>query len=162
MNRPESYNPAIHCGQGVKGPTTVEFCCSGSPLPAGCGENDGLGCSGGLIGWTCPLGAVPRGQDLLANKSRADQYNLLCAIGAPAPNPKYVNYCCYPPALVPPGGSCVEDLQAPGCASGRFGFACYGPELPSDDYPPMRCPDRGMPGQSPAGYAATLYCCDFE
>ncbi len=162
VNRPESYNPAIHCGQGVKAADTVDFCCSGSPLPPGCGENDGLGCSGGLIGWTCPPGAVPRGQDLLANKSRADQYNLLCGIGTPAPNPKYVNYCCYPPAQVPPGGSCVEDLQVPGCASGRFGFACYGPDLPSDDYPPMRCPEPGVAGKSSAGYQATLYCCDFE
>ncbi len=162
VNRPESYNPAIHCGQGIKGDRTVDFCCSGSPLPTGCGENDGLGCSGGLIGWTCPLGAVPKGQDLLANKSRADQFYLLCGIGTPAPNPQYVNYCCYPPALVPPGGSCVEDLRVPGCASGRFGFACYGPDLPSDDYPPMRCPDPGVAGESPAGYQATLYCCDFE
>lgn len=162
INRPESYNPAIHCGQGIKGTSTVDFCCSGSPLPTGCGENDGLGCTGGLIGWTCPMGAIPKGQDLLANKSRADQYYLLCSVGTQAPNPKYVNYCCYPPAVVPPGGSCVEDLTVPGCASGRFGFACYGPELPSDDYPPMNCPDPGFPGTSSSGYAATLYCCDFE
>jgi hypothetical protein len=162
INRPESYNPAIHCGQGVKGSRTVDFCCSGAPLPTGCGENDGLGCSGGLVGWTCPTGSIPKGQDLLANKSRADQYYLLCSIGTPAPNPKYVNYCCYPPAVVPPGGSCVEDLQVPGCAPGRFGFACYGPENPEADYPPIRCPERGVPGVSSSGYAATIYCCDFE
>jgi hypothetical protein len=162
VSRPESFNPAIHCGQGIKGATTVDYCCSGSPLPPACGENDGLSCAGGLIGWTCPLGAIPKGENLGANKSRADQYELLCSTATPAPNPKYENYCCYPPAPLPPGGSCFGDLTVPDCAAPHFGFACTGPDTPPDDYPPIRCSGPGVPGKSAAGYAATLYCCDFE
>jgi hypothetical protein len=165
LNRPESYNPSISCGQGVRGPAYVDYCCAGSKLPVGCNEFDGLGCAAGLVGWQCPTspaGVIPRGQDLMANKSRADQYYLVCSTPVLAPSGKVNSFCCYPPAAVPPGGSCVEDVNVPGCATGRFGFACYGPEAPSDDYPPMNCPDPGFAGISMEGYSATLYCCDFE
>jgi hypothetical protein len=164
-NRPESYNPSISCGQGVRGPQYVDYCCTGTKLPPGCTEFDGLGCASGLVGWTCPTsppGIVPKGQDLMANKSRADQYYLVCSVPTLSPSGKVNDFCCYPPAAVPPGGACIEDISVPGCAAGRFGFACLGRETPSDDYPPMNCPDPGFPGTSPEGYAATLYCCDFE
>lgn len=162
VNRPESYNPEIHCGQGVKGTSTVDYCCSGSALPKACGENDALGCAGGLIGWTCPGGDIPKGENLGSNKSRADQYYLLCSMPAPSPNPAYQNYCCYPPAPLPPGGSCVGDLGVPNCPAGKFGFACTGPDTPPENYPPIICSSPGVRGKSSAGYAATLYCCDFE
>ncbi|HVY37914.1 MAG TPA: hypothetical protein VHM31_08260 [Polyangia bacterium] len=163
VNRPESYNPEVHCGQGIRGTDTVIYCCSGATLPPACSENDGLAaCSGGLIGWTCPVGSVPKGENLGANKSRADQYYLLCSTSTPAPNVKYENYCCFPPAPLPPGGACWGDVTVPDCPFPKFGFACYGPETPPDDYPPIRCSGPGVRGTSAAGYPATLYCCDFE
>jgi hypothetical protein len=55
----------------------------------------------------------------------------------------------------------VQDTSVPGCAPGRFGFACYGPENPHDDYLPMQCNSPGVQGMSAEGYPATLYCCDF-
>jgi hypothetical protein len=166
QNRPETYNPSIICGQGVRGAKYVDYCCTGQKsLPPGCSEDDTLGCAAGLVGWDCPTspaGIIPKGQDLLANKSRADQYYLVCSVPKLSPSGKVNNFCCYPPAAVPPGGACIEDVNVPGCAAGRFGFACYGRETPSDDFPPMNCPDPGVAGTSAQGYAATLYCCDFE
>jgi hypothetical protein len=165
INRPESYNPTISCGQGVRGPEYVDYCCAGIKQPVGCMEFDGLGCAAGLVGWTCPTvpaGTIPKGQDLGDNKSRADQYYLVCSTPMVSPSGKVNDFCCYPPAAVPPGSSCYEDISVPGCAVGRFGFACYGPEKPSDDFPPMNCPDAGFPGTSMDGYPGTLYCCDFE
>jgi hypothetical protein len=165
-NRPESYNPSITCGQGVRGSKYVDYCCTGqSSLPPHCSEDDTLGCVAGLVGWDCPTspaGIIPKGQDLLANKSRADQYYLVCSSPKLSPSGKVNNFCCYPPAAVPPGGACVEDVNVAGCVYPRFGFACYGRETPSDDYPPMNCPDPGVAGNSAQGYPATLYCCDFE
>jgi hypothetical protein len=160
-NRPEAYNPELACGQGVVDGTLIDYCCSGTGLPQGCTELDTAPCAGSLVGWGCPAssGVLPKGQDLAMSKSRADQYYLLCAV----PNligPNNI-FCCYPPAVVPPGGSCVQDTTVPGCAPGRFGFACYGPDQPQQDFPPMRCPDPGVPGTSYQGYPATLYCCDF-
>jgi hypothetical protein len=84
---------------------------------------------------------------------------MVCPIPTPADNVKYDNFCCYTPAPIPIGGSCVEDMAA-GCAPGRFGIACYGPDTPPDDFPPLKC-DPGSPGFSAEGYAATVYCCDF-
>jgi hypothetical protein len=161
-NRPESLNPAILCGQGVRQDDLINYCCSGSPQPDGCLQSDSVRCSPRLSGWTCLGGNLPKGEELGANKSRADSYYLLCPVPTPAPNPAYNNYCCYPPALVPIGGSCVAHTSVPGCPPGKFGFACYGPDRPEDDYLPMRCPEPGFPGTSAQGYPATLYCCDFQ
>ena len=147
VNRPESYNPAIRCGQGVRGTKYVDYCCSGTGLPSGCGEQDGLaGCVPGLVGWQCPITGtqhtLPKGQDLMANKSRADQYYLLCSIPQVAPSGKVDTFCCYPPAAVPPGGSCLEDVYVSNCNPlTQFGFACTGTDTPADDYPPIVCPE---------------------
>lgn len=168
INRPESYNPDIKCGQGTRGTEYVDYCCSGTGLPVGCSEFDGITqCVAGLVGWQCPISngknPIPKGQDLLDNKSRADQYYLLCSIGTPAPSGKTEYYCCYPPAQVPPGGTCVEDLNISNCNPlTQFGFACTGTDLPSQDYPPIVCPNAGVSGTSMEGYPSTLYCCNFE
>ena len=167
INRPESYNPQITCGQGVRGTEFVDYCCSGTGLPQGCGEQDGLaGCSPGLVGWQCPikgaLHTLPKGQDLMSNKSRADQYYLLCSIPKVAPSGSVDTFCCYPPAQIPPGGSCTEDVYVSNCNPlTQFGFACTGIDTPADDYPPIVCPSAGTPGTSMEGYPATLYCCNF-
>jgi hypothetical protein len=161
-NRPESLNPDLRCGQGVVQGDLINYCCSGTPQPPACLQSDSVVCSPRLLGWTCLGDDLPRAEQLGASKSRADYYYLLCPTATPASNPKYNNYCCYTPALVPLGGSCVAHTTVPGCEPGRFGFACYGPDTPEDDYLPMHCPDRGFPGRSAEGYPATLYCCDFK
>jgi len=162
-NRPESFNPAITCGQGVPDPGQglIDYCCSGVGLPTGCTELDTAICPGSTVGWGCSAasGVLPKGQDLAESKSRADEYYLLCAVPTLI-GPNNI-FCCYPPAQVPPGGTCVQDTTVPGCASTRFGFACYGDDRPDQDFPPMRCRDPGVPGTSYQGYPATVYCCDF-
>ncbi len=161
-NRPESLNPELSCGQGVVQDDFINYCCSGTPQPPACLQSDSVVCSPQLQGWTCLENDLPRAEQLGPSKSRADYYYFLCPTPTPASNPKYNNYCCYAPALVPIGGSCVGHTRVPGCAPGRFGFACYGPDTPEEDYLPMRCPDPGFAGRSAEGYPATLYCCDFE
>jgi hypothetical protein len=160
-NRPESLNTALFCGQGVREGDLINYCCSGTQQADGCLQSDSVRCSPRLSGWTCLGQNRPRAEQLGANKSRADTYYLLCPVPTPAPNAAYNNYCCYPPALIPIGGSCVQHPGVPGCAAGRFGFACYGPDRPQESYLPMRCPEPGVPGRSAEGYPATLYCCDF-
>ncbi len=161
-DRPEALNAAIYCNQGVRHSDLIKYCCSGAKPTADCIQSDSVGCSPRLMGWTCPAGNVPTSQDLGANKSRADLYYQLCPVPTPAANPSYNNFCCYTPGLPPVGGSCVQDIAVPGCQPGRFGFACYGPDTPDENYPRMHCPDRGVAGVSAQAYPATLYCCDFQ
>lgn len=160
-NRPEALNPRLACGQGVRRDDLIDYCCAGGPRTPGCVQSDSVVCSTRLMGWTCQGGSLPRGEELGANRSRADLYALLCPVATPAGNQAYDNYCCFTPAPTPEGASCVQDTKVPGCAPGRFGFACYGPDTPADDYPPMRCAEPPVPGVSAEGYAARLYCCDF-
>jgi hypothetical protein len=166
--RPESFNPAITCGNGVYEGDLIDYCCSGTPQAAGCLQSDsaeqpdGGPCPPQLLGWTCSGENLPKAEELGESQSRADVYYLLCPTPTPAENPLYSYYCCYVPAVPPIGASCVEDTAVPGCQPSRFGFACYGPDTPPDDYPPMHCPEPGFPGRSAEGYPATLYCCDFE
>jgi hypothetical protein len=161
-NRPEMLNPLLNCGNGVEEGDLVNYCCAAGARKAGCLQSDAVKCSTRLMGWTCPGDALPRGEELGSSKSRADFYHLLCPMPTPAANPEYNNYCCYMPALVPPAGTCVQNTKVPGCAPGRFGFSCYGPDTPDDDYLPMDCPEPGFAGRSAEGYPATLYCCDFK
>jgi hypothetical protein len=161
-DRPEALNAAIHCNQGVRQGDLIDYCCSGAARTPACIQSASLGCSAALMGWICPVGALPTAQDLLANQSRADVYYQLCPVPKQADNPNQNIFCCYTPGLVPPGGSCVQDTEVPGCQPGRFGIACYGPDTPDEDYPPLTCPDLGVPGVSAEGYSATLYCCDFR
>jgi hypothetical protein len=161
-SRPEALNPAILCGNGVQEGDYVNYCCSGQKQPAECIQTNAVTCSERLTGFSCPAGALPKAEELGASESRADFYRPLCPIPTPAANVKYSNYCCFTPSLVPEGGSCVQDTLVAGCAAGRFGFACYGPDTPNQDYPPMHCPDKGVAGKSADGYPATLYCCDFQ
>jgi hypothetical protein len=168
--RPESFNPAITCGNGFYEGSLIDYCCSGTPASPSttCLQSDsamlpdGGPCPPELLGWVCPDQALPESSELGVSKSRADVYYLLCPTPTPAATKGYSYYCCYVPARPPVGASCVEDTAVPGCAPGRFGFACYGPDTPEDDYPPMSCPAPGVPGGSAEGYSATLYCCDFQ
>ena len=160
-NRPEAFNAAINCNQGIRQDNWVNYCCSGNPRPENCTASDAIGCASGMSGWICPKGKQPTAQDLGANKSRADLYYLLCPVPVPAPNVKYDNLCCYVPALVPAGGSCLQATSVPNCAPGRFGIACYGTDKPDDNFPRLHCPDPGFAGFSDQGLPATLFCCDF-
>jgi hypothetical protein len=162
-DRPEALNPAVYCNQGVRKDDLIKYCCSGTKRTPGCTQSDAVGCSARLMGWICPAGSLPTAQDLGANKSRADLYYQLCSVPKPAANPSYNTFCCYTPGLGPPGGSCVQHTGVSDCQPGRFGFACYGPDTPEEDYNPrMHCPDPGFPGLSAERYPATLYCCDFQ
>ncbi|HEY6081152.1 MAG TPA: hypothetical protein VIW29_20195 [Polyangiaceae bacterium] len=161
-DRPEALNAAISCGNGVRRDIYIDYCCTGPEPPEPCIQVNTIGCSERLTGFSCPGAALPRGEELPASESRADYYRLLCPMPTPASNVTRSNYCCYMPALIPPGASCVQNTHVPGCAAGRFGFACYGPDTPNQDYAPMSCPEPGFAGESAEGYPATLYCCDFR
>jgi hypothetical protein len=163
-NRPESLNPRVRCTNGNRQGEFTRYCCEERDRYAdieSCQQIDSVGCSQQQLGFLCPAERLPRGEDLGPNKSRADYFHPVCTTPEPAPNPEYETYCCYMPAQVLIGGSCVNDTEVPGCEPGRFGFACYGPETPEDDYSPMHCPEPAISGVSAEGYAAKLYCCDF-
>jgi hypothetical protein len=165
-NRPESLNPAITCTNGnrdLQNEQIVDYCCASNEefaqVPS-CQQTDTVGCPKNLMGFLCQGDVKPQGADLGANESRADYFHQVCTTPRPAPNREYKVFCCYMPQLIAKGGSCVNHTSVPGCAPGRFGFACYGPDTPEDDYLTMKCPEPGFRGTSAEGYPATLYCCD--
>jgi hypothetical protein len=165
--RPDVLNSTIFCSQGNRSDNfsklgLVDYCCSGTEQVHECGALAGLQQCGTLDAWQCRGDAHPSEEDLGSNESRADYIYSLCATPI-ASNQEGVNYwCCFTPGLVPIGASCHENRYVPGCAPGRFGFACYGPDTPDQDFPPITCPDPGFAGMSAEGYPATLYCCDFS
>jgi hypothetical protein len=163
--RPDALNPALNCGNGVDNGNNIDYCCSAEMLPPSqtCTALKGGICPPQLTPFSCPGTALPRAELFGMSESRADYYRPLCSMPIPLPNPNQKNYCCYMPALIPDGGSCVQDTTVPGCGGNpnQFGFACYGPENPHDDYLPMQCNSPGVKGMSAEGYPATLYCCDF-
>jgi hypothetical protein len=161
-NRPEVVNPGISCNQGVREDNLINFCCSGANRTASCTQSDAIGCAPGITGWICPKSVQPTAQDMGANKSRADLFYLLCPVPTPAANVNYETYCCYTAGLVPAGGTCLQNRNVPNCAPGRFGIACYGTDTPEQNFPPLRCPDPGVPGISEQLYPATNYCCDYS
>jgi hypothetical protein len=162
-SRPEAFNAAIRCGNGIRDDVHVNYCCTGQAYPPSCTQTNAVGCTTDkLTGFACPRGVLPKGEDLGSSESRADYFRLLCPTPIQAPNINLQNYCCYMAAPPPPGFSCVQNTAVPGCAPGRFGFSCYGFDTPDQDYLPMHCPDPGFPGTSQEGYPATLYCCDFQ
>jgi len=160
--RPDALNSLVICGQGARERDLIDYCCSGTRNKSGCIQYDAAGCPTGLNGWACTGDAVPTEENLGPNESRADFTYELCAVPQPAPNPSVHYRCCYTPKTVPVGGSCTQDAKAPGCGPGKFGFACYGPDRPEDDYPPVHCPSAGVTGRSAEGYPALLYCCTFQ
>jgi hypothetical protein len=160
-NRPESLNPSLLCSNGTSERGLYHYCCSGQAGESPCDEDTNVECPTSLIGFSCTGSTRPTGKDYGPNRSRADYFYPLCSVALPQINPRISGYCCYMPLVVPVGGTCVQHPYVPGCEAGRFGFACYGPDGPEEDYPPMECPDPGVPGVSAEGYEATLYCCDF-
>lgn len=165
-NRPEVNNPGLTCGNGIREDDYINYCCQAKPRPIGCTQAKGaFDCTGGLIGWVCPEGARPRGEDFGANESRADYYYFVCGVPTPAPNPAYSTYCCFTPSPTLPGGSCIYNPgiaeYIPSCGPKRFGFACYGRDTPEENYLPIRCKEPPVQGKSDDGYPAKLYCCDY-
>ena len=166
-NRPEVNNPGLTCGNGVREGKYIDYCCQAAPRPTGCTQAKGAyDCSGGLVGWVCPEGFRPRGEDFGANESRADYYYFVCGVPTPAPNPAFKTYCCFSPSPVLPGGSCVYSPGAakniPNCSAGRFAFGCYGRDTPDQDYfPRIKCSEPPVDGVSDEGYPAKMYCCDY-
>jgi hypothetical protein len=158
-SRPDAYNAALNCENGVHDGDFIDYCCTGQALPPHCTVTGG--CGEVLQGFSCPDGVLPKNEDLGANESRADYYRFFCPTAKPTPGGIVDVYCCYMPLPPMDGFSCYQDTTVPGCAPGRFGFACYGYDTPEEDYPPMNCPDPGFQGTSAEGYPATLHCCDF-
>ena len=165
-NRPEVNHPGLTCGNGIREGNWVNYCCHTKPRPIGCTQAKGaFDCTGGLIGWVCPEGYRPRGEDFGANESRADYYYFVCSVPTPAPNPLYSTYCCFTPSPKLPGASCIYNPGItkwdPDCGAKKFGFACYGRDRPQDNYLPIKCPKAPVDGISDDGYPAKLYCCDY-
>jgi hypothetical protein len=159
-SRPDVYNAALNCENGIHDGNDIDYCCTGQAQPPHCTVAGG--CGEVLQGFSCPVGVLPKNEDLGANESRADYYRFFCPTPKPTPGGIVDLYCCYMPLPPQDGYSCYQDTTVPGCAAGRFGFACYGYDTPPEDYPPMNCPDPGFQGTSAEGYPATLYCCDFQ
>jgi hypothetical protein len=158
--RPEVYNPTIYCDQAIRDGDLLDYCCSDYPKMSGsCVAT--AGCPSYLTAWTCrDPNDTPRSQELLASKSRADTFYMTCTIPVINPNGTQF-YCCFTPGVIADGGTCSQHTSVPGCAPGRFGYACLGPDTPGEDFPVMNCPDPGVSGTSMEGYPATLYCCDY-
>ena len=164
--RPDVLNTTIFCSQGNRSDHfhklgLVDYCCSGTRRAQECTAKRGIPECGTLDGWVCSGAMHPKEEDLGSNESRADYIYSLCATPI-ASNEEGVNWwCCFTPGLIPIGASCYEHAHVPGCAPGRFGFSCYGPDTPDQVFPPITCPEPGFAGVSAEGYPATLYCCDF-
>src|SRR5690606_29940224 len=137
-NRPESLNPALSCSNGNREgehKEIVNYCCTGEALEPDCYQRDVVPCSERMLGFECEGSGLPRGENLGPNKSRADYFHPTCSLNAKQPgNQDFTWYCCYMPALVPIGGTCVNHTEVPGCEADRFGFACYGPDTPEENY----------------------------
>ncbi|HEY7371035.1 MAG TPA: hypothetical protein VIF57_02580, partial [Polyangia bacterium] len=181
-DRPEALNPALTCGNGIRDGQLVQYCCAAAGRPMGCTEAKGAcpadratglimysgppgAVQSGLTGWSCPADTAPRGEDFGMSESRADYYYFTCAVPAP-PVGQFSNFCCFTPAPVLPGGSCVTATkvqgQIPKCTPGRFGFACYGRDTPEDDFTQIYCEDAPIDGYDDQGKQAKLFCCDYR
>ncbi len=181
--RPDFLNSSLYCRNGVRNSEgLIEYCCRDLNLPipsavwgTACTDVTGntslsaadgtnLSCNpSGLTAFTCPKDdptVLPSTDTLGASKSRADFYAPICTKNGVSTANQDV-YCCYTPKLPPPGATCQGDLTVPGCSGPRFGFSCYGPDTPAEDYIPFTCPEPGVRGINQYGYEATLYCCDF-
>jgi hypothetical protein len=163
-DRPEAFDPTLYCGEGLIEGELFDYCCGSSPLPQGCAQATNPACSKTLNGWSCTDNSLPSEAELGSNQSRADFNLLLCSIPTVTTTAASTTsqYCCYTPTTIAAGTSCLQDTTVAGCPPGNFGFACTGPDAPSDDYPRITCSGGGTPGPSAQGYAATLYCCTFE
>jgi hypothetical protein len=162
-SRPEMLNPLVLCHMGIFEEDLLDYCCAtpATLVRQQCKEDKGAGCAGGSYRWSCPKGDRPTEEEYTNSESKADFYYLFCSVPTPAPNPAYDLTCCFSQALVPVSGTCLQDRSVPGCAPGRFGVACYGPDTAEDDFPPLKC-DPGVSGLSAEGYPATVYCCDMK
>jgi hypothetical protein len=125
-------------------------------------------CDNRKMGFMCAGDTLPTEEVLSSSKSKADLNRLVCSTPSDIPNSDLYYYCCYIPAQVPEEGSCVNDTKVPNCATPyddkspiKFGFACYGPDRPEDNFPHIKCDAQGVPGKSAEGYSATLFCCEY-
>jgi hypothetical protein len=172
--RPETYNPTIYCDQATKDGDLLNYCCGNSPDMSGsCVAT--AGCGDYLTAWTCKNPEdTPRSQELLASKSRADTFYMTCSIPKTNTNGTFF-YCCFTPGVIREGGTCSPHTAVPNCdvpdeidpvtnlpkRTFKFGWACLGPDTPTEDFPAMQNCSAGVSGISAEGYPATLYCCDF-
>jgi len=168
--RPDFMNPKVYCRQGVVNGDYISYCCRDKslPTPVGgapsgwCNRDTSLACTAGLDGWACAAGQWPTSEEYPNSGSRSDFYYSICSEFGPAAANGQLSICCFTPKLPPEGASCEGRRDVPNCGYGRFGFACLGPDKPSDYHTPMVCNEPGFAGTSEAGYPETLYCCDYD
>ena len=150
------------CQRGQLGLTTAVISQPRRRLHAGERRH---GLTGGLIGWVCPEGIRPRGEDFGANESRADYYYFVC--GVPTPRPTRVpTYCCFTPSpVLPAARACTTPVVHldhrvvwPPVSSGS---RVTGATPPTGIYLPDECKEPPVQGISDDGYPAKLYCCDY-
>jgi hypothetical protein len=164
-DRPEAFDPSLFCGEGLREGSLIDYCCSPSAPTAGCSQISGKACPKSLTGWTCHDQTVPSEVELGENQSRADFNVLVCStptVVTDTTGTDTYQYCCFTPTSLPKGGSCLGDTVVPGCPVDSFGFACTGVDTPEQDYPGIYCSGGGTAGANPQGYAATLYCCQYQ
>lgn len=163
-DRPEAFDPSLFCGEGLVENDLIVYCCGAAPMAHGCSQIAGHTCPSTLVGWTCHDQSAPSEVELGSNQSRADFNLLVCGMPTVVMGTTGAvrQYCCFTPTSLPKGGSCLGDTAIPGCAPDSFGFACTGPDTPNEDYPRIACRSAGVRGTNPQGYAATLYCCQYE
>ncbi len=164
-DRPEAFDPSLFCGEGLVEGDLIVYCCGATPRPQGCSQVSGHSCPTSLTGWTCHDQTLPSEAELGDNQSRADFNLLVCGIPTVATSTTGSTtweYCCFTPTSLPTGGSCEEDTKVAGCPPDSFGFACTGVDSPAADFPGIVCSGGGTPGTNPEGYAATLYCCQYQ
>ena len=61
-SRPEAFNPALICGNGVVQGDYLDYCCSGEAQAPGCTELKGAFCPKQLTGFSCSGGELPKAE----------------------------------------------------------------------------------------------------
>ena len=163
-DRPEAFDSALFCGEGLVEGDLIVYCCGASKPTPSCSQVSGHACPTTLTGWTCHDTSLPSEAELGDNQSRADFNLLVCSIPTIVTGSGGTTwgYCCFTPTSLPAGGSCLEDTTVAGCPPDSFGFACTGVDTPAEDFAGLTCAGTGTSGTSPQGYPATLYCCDYQ
>lgn len=164
-DRPEAFDPTLHCGEGQPENDLITYCCAGTLPTPGCQQSTNAACATTLVAWQCSDQTLPSEAELGSNQSRADFSLLVCSVPTVTTSLSGAStskYCCFTPTAPAVGATCLQDTTLPGCAPGSFGFACTGPDTPEEDYSRIHCPGPGARGPNTQGYPATQYCCQYN
>ena len=166
VNRPESYNPQISAARACAAPSTSTTAAAEPGCAADCASRTALpaarrASSAGSMPHRRPAHA-PKGQDLMANKSRRRPV-LSALLDAQVRAVGQGRRLLLLPARADPArrllhrGRLRLQLQPAHAVRLRLLRRRHaGGRLPA-----IVCPNPGTPGTSMEGYPATLYCCNF-